>query len=57
MYQTRERTRQVLAHGISDIPEDATYNSIEQVSNICDLLYEEYYKSKQGTVANVMLMC
>uniref|UniRef100_A0A0V0I604 Phosphoenolpyruvate carboxylase n=1 Tax=Solanum chacoense TaxID=4108 RepID=A0A0V0I604_SOLCH len=30
LYQTRERTRQVLAHGISDIPEDATYNSIEQ---------------------------
>lgn len=31
LYQTRERARQLLAHGYSDIPEEATYTNIEQV--------------------------
>lgn len=32
LYQTRERSRQMLSHGISDIPEEATFTNIEQVS-------------------------
>ena len=32
LYQTRERSRQMLSHGISDIPEEATCTNIEQVS-------------------------
>ncbi|KAL0306578.1 UNVERIFIED_CONTAM: Phosphoenolpyruvate carboxylase [Sesamum radiatum] len=30
LYQTRERSRHLLAHGICDIPEEATYTNIEQ---------------------------
>lgn len=32
LYQTRERSRQLLAHGISDISEEATFTNVEQVS-------------------------
>lgn len=32
LYQTRERARQLLAHGISDIPEEAVFTNVEQVS-------------------------
>lgn len=31
LYQTRERSRQLLAHGYSEIPEEAAYTNIEQV--------------------------
>lgn len=31
LYHTRERTRQLLSHGYSDIPEEATFTSVEQV--------------------------
>ena len=31
LYQTRERSRHLLAHGHSDIPEDATFTNVEQV--------------------------
>jgi len=32
LYQTRERSRQLLSHGISEIPEEATFINVEQVS-------------------------
>lgn len=32
LYNTRERARQLLANGISDIPEDIAYTHVEQVS-------------------------
>lgn len=32
LYNTRERARQLLANGISDIPEDSTFTNVEQVS-------------------------
>lgn len=31
LYQTRERSRHLLANGYSDIPEDATFTNVEQV--------------------------
>lgn len=31
MYHTRERSRHLLSHGKSDIPEEATYTNLEQV--------------------------
>lgn len=31
LYQTRERSRHLLANGFSDIPEDATFTNVEQV--------------------------
>lgn len=32
LYHTRERTRHLLTSGISDIPEEATFTNVEQVS-------------------------
>ncbi|KAF5938023.1 hypothetical protein HYC85_025529 [Camellia sinensis] len=32
LYQARERSRHLLAHDISDIPEEGTFTNIEQVS-------------------------
>ncbi|KAK8983476.1 hypothetical protein V6N11_073886 [Hibiscus sabdariffa] len=34
LYQTRERSRQLLSHGISQIPEEATFTNVGQVSKI-----------------------
>jgi phosphoenolpyruvate carboxylase len=31
LYNTRERARQLLANGISDIPEDVAFTNVEQV--------------------------
>ncbi|KAL7169611.1 hypothetical protein ACSBR2_034616 [Camellia fascicularis] len=31
LYQTRERSRHLLAHDISDIPEEGTFTNIEQL--------------------------
>ena len=33
LYQTRERSRHLLANGYSDIPEDATFTNVEQVTS------------------------
>lgn len=34
LYQTRERSRHLLAQGTSDIPEEATYTNVEQVLSL-----------------------
>lgn len=34
LYQTRERSRHLLANGYSDIPEDATFTNVEQVTSL-----------------------
>ena len=34
LYNTRERARYLLANGISDIPEEATFTNLEQVSTL-----------------------
>lgn len=31
LYQTRERSRHLLANGYSEIPEDATFTNVEEV--------------------------
>lgn len=31
LYHTRERSRQLLANGVSDVPKDTTFTSVEQV--------------------------
>lgn len=38
LYGTRERARQILASGTSDIPEDATFTNIEQVIDFTSAL-------------------
>jgi phosphoenolpyruvate carboxylase len=34
LYNTRERSRQLLANGKSDIPEDSTFTNAEQVTSL-----------------------
>ena len=31
LYHTRERARQLLSNGTSDVPEEATFNNLEEV--------------------------
>lgn len=37
LYQTRERSRHLLAQGHSDIPEEATFTNVEDVCPFCTL--------------------
>ncbi|PPS06472.1 hypothetical protein GOBAR_AA14188 [Gossypium barbadense] len=39
LYQTRERSRQLLSHGMSEIPEEATFTNIEQFLEPLELCY------------------
>ncbi|KAF2287321.1 hypothetical protein GH714_039624 [Hevea brasiliensis] len=39
LYQTRERSRQLLSHGISDIPEEGTFTNVEQFLEPLELCY------------------
>ncbi|GFP79608.1 phosphoenolpyruvate carboxylase [Phtheirospermum japonicum] len=39
LYHTRERSRQLLAEGMSDIPEEATYTNVEQFLEPLELCY------------------
>ena len=34
LYHTRERSRQLLSNGISDIPAEATFTNVEEVSKL-----------------------
>ena len=43
LYLTRERARHLLANEVSDIPEEASYTNVEQVSSY--LLLEKVLKS------------
>lgn len=42
LYHTRERSRHLLAHDISDIPEESTYTNVEQVPPFLQLLVLGY---------------
>ncbi|NP_001312166.1 phosphoenolpyruvate carboxylase [Nicotiana tabacum] len=56
LYQTRERTRQMLAHGISDIPEDATYNNVEQFLEPLELCYRSLCECGDRPIADGSLL-
>ncbi|XP_059292702.1 phosphoenolpyruvate carboxylase [Lycium ferocissimum] len=56
LYQTRERTRQVLAHGISDVPEEATYNNIEQFLEPLELCYRSLCDCGDRPIADGSLL-
>lgn len=58
LYHTRERTRQLLSNGFSEIPEEATYTNIKQVCNTSLLLVffiTEKSLRASGPVANGFL--
>jgi hypothetical protein len=41
LYQTRERSRHLLAHGFSEIPEEATFTNVEEVFSFVRVYFEE----------------
>lgn len=43
LYETRERARHLLANGMSDIPEEATFTSVEQVCSLDLVTYEAFF--------------
>ncbi|GMP22905.1 hypothetical protein CsSME_00000708 [Camellia sinensis var. sinensis] len=45
LYQTRERSRHLLAHDISDIPEEGTFTNIEQFLKPLELCYRSLFVS------------
>ncbi|XWS10089.1 hypothetical protein CRYUN_Cryun39dG0045700 [Craigia yunnanensis] len=56
MYQTRERSRQMLSHGISDIPEEATVTNIEQFLEPLELCYRSLCSCGDQPIADGSLL-
>ncbi|CAI9787710.1 unnamed protein product [Fraxinus pennsylvanica] len=56
LYQTRERSRHLLAHGISDIPEEATYTNVEQFLEPLELCYRSLCACGDRPVADGSLL-
>ncbi|XP_051151878.1 phosphoenolpyruvate carboxylase [Andrographis paniculata] len=56
LYQTRERSRQLLAQGTSDIPEEATYTSIDQFLEPLELCYRSLCTCGDGPIADGSLL-
>nr|GMC46353.1 phosphoenolpyruvate carboxylase [Ipomoea batatas] len=56
LYHTRERTRQLLSHGYSDIPEEATFTSVEQFLLPLELCYRSLCACGDGAIADGSLL-
>ncbi|KAK6157362.1 hypothetical protein DH2020_011610 [Rehmannia glutinosa] len=56
LYQTRERSRQLLAEGMSDIPEEATYTNIEQFLEPLELCYRSLCACGDRPIADGTLL-
>ncbi|CAA3006641.1 phosphoenolpyruvate carboxylase isoform X1 [Olea europaea var. sylvestris] len=56
LYQARERSRHLLAHGISDIPEEATYTNVEQFLEPLELCYRSLCACGDRPVADGSLL-
>ncbi|CAH9147603.1 unnamed protein product [Cuscuta epithymum] len=56
LYQTRERTRQLLAHGHSDVPEEATFTNIEQFLEPLELCYRSLCACGDRPIADGSLL-
>ncbi|KAL0399465.1 UNVERIFIED_CONTAM: Phosphoenolpyruvate carboxylase 2 [Sesamum radiatum] len=56
LYQTRERSRHLLAHGICDIPEEATYTNIEQFLEPLELCYRSLCACGDRPIADGSLL-
>ncbi|CDY45929.1 BnaC06g09980D [Brassica napus] len=39
LYHTRERARQLLSNGTSDVPEEATFNNLEEIADVLDTFH------------------
>ncbi|XP_016478299.1 phosphoenolpyruvate carboxylase [Nicotiana tabacum] len=56
LYHTRERTRQLLSNGFSDIPEEATYTNIEQFLEALELCYRSLCACGDRPIADGSLL-
>ncbi|KAL3636926.1 Phosphoenolpyruvate carboxylase 1 [Castilleja foliolosa] len=56
LYQTRERSRHLLAHGTSDIPEEATYTNVEQFLEPLELCYRSLCTCGDRPIADGTLL-
>ncbi|KAG4136055.1 hypothetical protein ERO13_D08G255000v2 [Gossypium hirsutum] len=56
LYQTRERSRQMLSHGISDIPVEATFTNIEQFLEPLELCYRSLCSCGDQPIADGSLL-
>ncbi|KAL8238376.1 hypothetical protein R6Q59_014943 [Mikania micrantha] len=56
LYNTRERSRHLLAHGFSDIPEESVYTYVEQFLEPLELCYRSLCACGDSVVANGTLL-
>ncbi|KAM7498628.1 hypothetical protein LguiA_023042 [Lonicera macranthoides] len=56
LYHTRERSRHLLAHGTSDIPEEATYTDVEQFLQPLELCYRSLCACGDRPIADGSLL-
>ncbi|XP_060187691.1 phosphoenolpyruvate carboxylase-like isoform X1 [Lycium barbarum] len=56
LYHTRERTRQLLSNGFSDIPEEASYTNIEQFLEPLELCYRSLCACGDRPIADGSLL-
>ncbi|KAJ4842294.1 Phosphoenolpyruvate carboxylase [Turnera subulata] len=56
LYNTRERSRQFLANGISDIPEGSTFTTVEQLLEPLELCYRSLCACGDGPIADGSLL-
>ncbi|CAN6570335.1 unnamed protein product [Malus baccata var. baccata] len=56
LYNTRERARQLLANGVSDIPEDTTFTNVEQFLEPLELCYQSLCSCGDRAIADGSLL-
>ncbi|GFY97529.1 phosphoenolpyruvate carboxylase 3 [Actinidia rufa] len=56
LYQTRERSRHLLAHGISDIPEEATFTNVKEFLEPLELCYRSLCACGDRPIADGSLL-
>nr|XP_043624491.1 phosphoenolpyruvate carboxylase 2-like [Erigeron canadensis] len=56
LYNTRERSRHLLAHGISDIPEESAYTHVEQFLEPLELCYRSLCTCGDHVIADGTLL-
>eukprot|EP00252_Welwitschia_mirabilis_P018526 TRINITY_DN4115_c0_g1_i1.p1 TRINITY_DN4115_c0_g1~~TRINITY_DN4115_c0_g1_i1.p1 ORF type:complete len:964 (+),score=173.88 TRINITY_DN4115_c0_g1_i1:406-3297(+) len=56
LYNTRERTRQLLANGFSDVPEEATFTSVDQLLEPLELCYRSLCSTGDQPIADGSLL-
>ncbi|KAL8088250.1 hypothetical protein AgCh_038143 [Apium graveolens] len=56
LYHTRERSRQILSNGLSDIPEEATFTNVEQFLEPLELCYRSLCSCGDRPIADGSLL-